>query len=129
MQERLDDGARGHRTLSQDEALQRLLHVEAADLLVPFMFILWQATTGPPADAPPCQIGVRVTGGHNAGTWRVSVGPDGLAYEAGAVDDLPAVLDFDPGSFVLTAFGRSNAGTINGDVAVGDHYLNVFFRI
>ena len=30
------------------------------------------------------------------------------------LDDLP-VLEFDPGSFVLTAFGRSNAGTIRGD--------------
>jgi uncharacterized protein (TIGR03083 family) len=190
MQERLDEGAQSHRSLSQDEALQRLqadfaklmemcqaldpqdwggllvphkymgplpaffypafqlmdytvhswdirqgtgrahgLHVEAADLLVPFMFILWSATVSPPADAAPCEIGVRVTGGHNAGTWRVSVGPDGLAYAPGSVDDLPAVLDFDPGSFVLTAFGRSNSGTISGDVAVADHYLNVFFRI
>jgi uncharacterized protein (TIGR03083 family) len=190
MQERLDEGARQHRSLSQDEALQRLqadfaklmelcqalgpqdwgglvvphkymgplpaffyptfqlmdyavhswdirqgtgrahgLHGDAADLLVPFMFILWQATVSPPADAAPCQIGVRVAGGHNAGTWRVNVGPEGLAYEAGSVDDLPAVLEFDPGSFVLTAFGRSNSGTITGDVAVADHYLNVFFRI
>ena len=42
---------------------------------------------------------------------------------------LPAVIEFDPGSFVLTAFGRSNSGTIRGDVATGERYLNSFFRI
>lgn len=105
------------------------LHIEAADLLVPFMFILWQATTNPPAEAERCQIGVRVNAGHNAGSWRITAGPAGLAYEPAPVDDLPAVLEFDPGSFVLTAFGRSNAGTISGDLAVADRYLNLFFRI
>ena len=33
------------------------------------------------------------------------------------------------GSFVLTTFGRSNAGTIRGDRSVADRYLNLFFRI
>ena len=33
------------------------------------------------------------------------------------------------GERVLTAFGRSNAGTIRGDRAVADRYLNLFFRI
>jgi uncharacterized protein (TIGR03083 family) len=105
------------------------LHGDAADLLVPFMFILWQATTAASPDAPSCEIGVRVLGGHNAGSWRVSAGPEGMTYAPGDVDDLPAVLSFDPGSFVLTAFGRSNAGTITGDVAVADRFLNLFFRI
>jgi hypothetical protein len=82
-----------------------------------------------PAEAEPCDIGVRITSGHNAGTWRVSVGPSGFTYQPGDVVDAPAVLAFDPGSFVLTAFGRSNAGTITGDMAVADRYLNLFFRI
>jgi uncharacterized protein (TIGR03083 family) len=190
MQQSLDEGARGHRALSQSEALDRLrgdfakfmetcealgseewgefivthkymgplpaffypafqlmdyavhswdirqgtgrahgLGGEAADLLVPFMFVLWQSTTDVPADAEPCDIGVRITSGHNAGTWRVSTAPSGLTYQTGDVADAPAVLDFDPGSFVLTAFGRSNAGTIIGDRAVADRYLNLFFRI
>jgi uncharacterized protein (TIGR03083 family) len=190
MQDGLDEGARGHRTLSQSEALDRLrgdftkfmetcealgsqewgelivthkymgplpaffyptfqlmdygvhswdirqgtgrahgLRGEAADLLVPFMFILWQATADVPAEAEPCDIGVRITSGHNAGAWRVSTGPSGLTYQQGDVDDAPAVLDFDPGSFVLTAFGRCNAGTVTGDMAVADRYLNLFFRI
>jgi uncharacterized protein (TIGR03083 family) len=190
MQDRLDAGAKEHRSLSPDEALDRLrtdfsklmemcealgpdewggltvphkymgplpaffyptfqlmdygvhswdirqgtgrahgLQAEAADLLVPFMFILWQATAEPPADAEPCEIGISVTSGHNAGSWKVRAGGDGFAYEAGDVSGLPAVIEFDPGSFVLTAFGRSNSGTIRGDVATAERYLNLFFRI
>jgi hypothetical protein len=102
---------------------------DAADFLVPFMLIVWQATTDVPNDVAPCSIGVRVNSGHNAGAWRIDVGPSGFAYAPGALDDVPAVLDFDPGSFVLTAFGRSNSGTISGDVTVADRYLNLFFRI
>jgi hypothetical protein len=45
------------------------------------------------------------------------------------LDGLDAVLEFDPGSFVLTAFGRSNSGTIRGDRTIADQYLNLFFRI
>jgi uncharacterized protein (TIGR03083 family) len=102
---------------------------DVADLLVPFMFILWSATGNAAADAEPCEIGIRVSGGHNAGQWRISAGPAGFTHTAGAVDDLPAVVEFDPGSFVLTAFGRSNAGAVRGDMAVADRYLNSFFRI
>jgi uncharacterized protein (TIGR03083 family) len=102
---------------------------EAADMLVPFMFVLWSATAEFPADAPPCDIGITIASGHNAGTWRVTAGPSGVSYAEGGVDDVPAVLEFDPGSFVLTAFGRSNSGTIRGDFAVADRYLNLFFRI
>jgi hypothetical protein len=102
---------------------------DAADFLVRFMFIVWQATADVPSETAPRSIGVRVGSGHNAGAWRIDVGPSGLAYAPGVLDELPAVLDFDPGSFVLTAFGRSNSGTISGDVAVADEYLNLFFRI
>jgi uncharacterized protein (TIGR03083 family) len=190
MAERLNEGAKAHRELGQDEALSRLradfsklmeminalgpdewggllvphkymgplpaffypafqlmdygvhgwdirqgtgrahgLHGDAADLLVPFMFIVWQATAQVPADAPPYQLGVRITSGHNAGTWRVGAGPDGMTFESGKVDDLATVLEFDPASFVLTAFGRSNSGTIRGDAAIAEQHLNLFFRI
>ena len=99
---------------------------EAADLLVPFMYVLWQYTTG---YKDPCELGIRITSGPNAGDTRVLVGPEGMSYERGDVSDLSTVLEFDPGSFVLTAFGRSNAGTIRGDRATADRYLNLFFRI
>jgi len=105
------------------------LHGDAADLLVPFMFILWQATADVPADAAACELGIRVCAGHNAGTWRVTAGPSGVTYAPGEIGDLSTTIDYDPGSFVLTAFGRSNAGTIRGDTGVADRYLNLFFRI
>lgn len=53
----------------------------------------------------------------------------GMDYKPGPVADLDTVLEFDPGSFVLTAFGRGNAGTIRGDRTNADRYLNLFFRI
>jgi uncharacterized protein (TIGR03083 family) len=102
---------------------------EAADLLTPFMFIVWQSTTTVPDDAEPFTLGVRVTTGPNAGDYRLSVAPSGMSYEAGRLDDLPATLEFDPGSFVLTAFGRCNAGTLRGDRRLADRFLNQFFRI
>jgi hypothetical protein len=79
-------------------------------------------------DRPPLTVGVRVSG-RNAGEYRVNVSPDGLSYEKGGVASLPAVLEFDPGSLVLTTFGRLNAGTVTGDPAVADAFLNAFFRI
>jgi uncharacterized protein (TIGR03083 family) len=102
---------------------------DAADLLVPFMFVLWQATTSTDRDTEPCEIGIRVASGHNAGGARIRVDASGLSYEPGEIDGLPAVLEFDPGSLVLTTFGRSNAGTIRGDARIADQFLNLFFRI
>lgn len=101
---------------------------EVADLLTPFMFVLWKYTVAS-TDIEPCDVGIRITSGPNAGDTRISVGPGGLDYAPGDASDLPAVIEFDPGSFVLTAFGRSNAGTIRGNRSVADRYLNVFFRI
>jgi len=93
------------------------------------MFVIWQYTIKPDADLSPFTIGIRVTGGMNAAEYRVSVGDQGMAYEPGAVDDLPTVIDFDAGSLVLTAFGRMNAGTVRGDAALANRFLNLFFRI
>ena len=100
---------------------------DAADLLVPFCFIVWQSTAVC-ADVEPFTLGIRITG-NNGGDTRVTVGPDGLALEPGALDDLPLVLEFDPASFVLTAMGRINGGTARGDAGLADRYCNLFFRI
>jgi uncharacterized protein (TIGR03083 family) len=101
---------------------------DAADLLVPFMFEIWRGTVRTDDVRDPFTIGIRV-GGRNAGDYRVTVSPDGLAYEQGEIDSLPATIEFDAGSLVLTAFGRSNSGTIRGDRELADRYLNLFFRI
>jgi uncharacterized protein (TIGR03083 family) len=102
---------------------------EAADLLVPFMFVLWQSTIKQEADlTTPFELGIRVSG-VNGGDFRVSVGPGGMAYQKGDLTGMPTVIEFDAGSMVLTTFGRSNAGTVRGDLAIADRYLNLFFRI
>ncbi len=104
------------------------LSADAADLLVPYMFIVWQYTIRASADLSPFTIGLTVTG-RNAGSYRISISEQGMAYEPGNVDDLPTVIDFDAGSMVLTAFGRINGGTVRGDMALADRFLNLFYRI
>ena len=100
---------------------------DAADLLVPFCLIVWQSTALT-EDVEPFSIGLRLSG-QNGGETRADVGPGGIALEPGPIDDLPAVLEFDPASFVLTAMGRINGGTVRGDAAVADRFTNLFFRI
>jgi uncharacterized protein (TIGR03083 family) len=102
---------------------------DAADLLVPFMFVLWQSTLKPDADKSPFQVGVRVLGGHNAGNTRVSISADGMTYEQADLDGLPCVLEFDAAGMVLTAFGRCRTGTVRGDQALAERFLNLFYRI
>jgi len=99
---------------------------DAADLLVPFMFAIWQGTVR--GDAEPSAIGIRVTG-RNGGDYRVTIGDGGLAYEPGALDDLSTTIEFDAAGLVLTAFGRCNTGTVRGDMATAERFLNSFFRI
>jgi len=101
---------------------------DVADLLVPSMFAIWQGTARTDLVTEPFTVGIRVTG-RNAGDYRVTVGPDGLGYEQGPLDDLPTVIDFDAASLVLTAFGRINGGTVRGDMDLAERYLNLFFRI
>ncbi|MGH3509656.1 MAG: maleylpyruvate isomerase family mycothiol-dependent enzyme [Nocardioidaceae bacterium] len=102
---------------------------DTADLLVPFMFAIWQGTVKPGEVTDPFQIGIRVSGGGNAGDMRVTVNEEGLSYEPGEIDDLPSRIEFDAGSLVLTAFGRMNAGTVRGDMDLAQRFLNLFFRI
>ena len=92
------------------------------------MFVLWQYTIKPDADLTPFTIGIRVTG-RNAADYRVSISDQGMAYEQGTIDDLPTIIEFDSGSLVLTTFGRINGGTVRGDEALADRFLNLFFRI
>jgi uncharacterized protein (TIGR03083 family) len=101
---------------------------DVADLLVPFMFAIWQGTVRTEAVTEPFTVGIRVSG-QNAADYRVSVSDQGLTYEIGEIDSLPARIEFDAGSLVLTAFGRINAGTVRGDMDLAERFLNVFFRI
>ena len=109
--------------------MSHYLTPDAADLLVPFMFVLWQATTDVSRlQGGPLEVGIRVSG-RNGGTWRVTVTDEGMAYETGPVDDLATVIEFDPASLVLTAFGRARSGTPYGDLGEAQRFGNLFFRI
>jgi uncharacterized protein (TIGR03083 family) len=105
------------------------LHSDVADLLTPFMFVVWASTVRAAENIEPFTLGVRILSGPNAGDTRVSISQDGMAYEPGDVNELPVVIEFDPGSFVLTAFGRYNGGTVRGDKKLADRFLGMFFRI
>jgi uncharacterized protein (TIGR03083 family) len=104
------------------------LHSDVADLLVPFMFGIWAGTM---RGAGYRAVHRRRTRHQRTqcGDSRVSVSPNGMTYEQGDLSDLPAVIEFDPGSFVLTAFGRFNGGTVRADKALADRFLGMFFRI
>ena len=104
------------------------ISADAADLLVPYMFIVWQYTIRASADLSPFTIGLTVTG-RNAGSYRISISEQGMSYEPGEVRDLPTVLDLDAGGLVLTAFGRINGGNARGDMELADRFLNLFYRI
>jgi len=103
------------------------LEGDAADLLVPFCFIVWQSTADC-GDVDPFTVGVRISG-NNGGDTRVAVGAEGMALEPGDLRDLPLVLEFDAASFVLTAMGRVNGGTARGDAQLAERFCNLFFRI
>jgi uncharacterized protein (TIGR03083 family) len=114
--------------IRQGSGASHAMDGDAADLLVPFCFIVWQSTSECEAVAP-FSLGVRLASGHNAGDTRVSVSPEGIALEPGSAEDLPLVLEFDAASFVLTAMGRINGGTARGDAALAERFCNLFFRI
>lgn len=109
--------------------IPHFLNADAADLLAPFMFILWQATTDVSRlGGDTLEVGVRVSG-RSAGTYRVTCTSEGMNYETGPADDLPVLIDFDPASLVLTAFGRARSGTPYGDLEAARRSAGLFFRI
>jgi uncharacterized protein (TIGR03083 family) len=102
---------------------------DAADLLVPFMFVLWQATVATSRlEGGDLDVAVRVSG-RNGGTYRVKVTSEGMTYEPGSGEGAQVVLDFDPASLVLTAFGRARSGTPYGDLDAARRFAGLFFRI
>jgi uncharacterized protein (TIGR03083 family) len=115
--------------LREGLGMPHFMSADAADMLVPFMFVLWQATTDVSRlGGETLEVGVRVSG-RNAGTYRVAVTGEGMTYEPGSGDDLPVLIDFDPASLVLTAFGRTSSGTPYGDLEAARKFAGLFFRI
>jgi hypothetical protein len=109
--------------------MPHFLSPDAADLLVPFMFLLWQATTDTSRlEGDDLDVAVRVSG-RNGGVYRVKVTPEGMTYEPGSEEGTQLVVDFDPASLVLTAFGRARSGTPYGDLDAARRFAGLFFRI
>jgi uncharacterized protein (TIGR03083 family) len=101
---------------------------DAADLLVPVIFVLWSATADVSAVDRPFTMGVRTTG-HNGGDMRADVSPDGVQFAPSTIDDCPAVLEFDPATLVLTGYARMNGGTARGDAELAGKFRDLFFPI
>ncbi|HEY7438374.1 MAG TPA: maleylpyruvate isomerase family mycothiol-dependent enzyme [Acidimicrobiia bacterium] len=101
---------------------------DAADLLVPFVFLLWWATADTAAVDMPYEIGVR-TSGRNGGDTRCTVSEKGLRFEPGDVDGCSAIIECDPGTLVLTAYGRLNGGTVRGDEQLAAGFRSLFVSI
>jgi uncharacterized protein (TIGR03083 family) len=102
---------------------------DTADMLAPLGLIVWQITADTDNVDAPFTVGVRNTSGANEGTWQMKVAKEGLAYEPGPVDDLPAVLEFDPATLVLTAYGRIRGGTTRGDTDTANRFRSLFFKL
>jgi uncharacterized protein (TIGR03083 family) len=101
---------------------------DAADLLVPFVFLLWRATADTASVDQPYSIGIRTTG-QNGGDTRFDVSAEGLRFAPGDVDECRTILEFDPATLVLTAYGRVNAGTVRGDQQLATSFRSLFVSI
>jgi len=101
---------------------------DAADLLVPFVFLLWWATAATATVETPYAIGIRTTG-HNGGDTRFDISDQGLQFAPGNVDTLPAILEFDPATLILTAYNRINGGTVRGDQQLATNFRSLFVAI
>ncbi|MEW5958339.1 MAG: maleylpyruvate isomerase family mycothiol-dependent enzyme [Chloroflexota bacterium] len=102
-----------------------------AGVLVPYMFILMQATLDQKAaKGVDITYGIKVDG-EWGGQWKITVKDGQFNYTA--VDDLsnaPAVLHFKhPSDMVLTAFQRIQGGETSGDMEVIKKVRGLFFRI
>jgi uncharacterized protein (TIGR03083 family) len=101
---------------------------DAADLLVPFVYLLWWATADPSSVDEPYAIGVRTTG-VNGGDTRFDVSPTEVRFASGAIEDCAAIVELDPGSLVLVAYNRINAGTVRGDEHLAARFRSLFVAI
>jgi uncharacterized protein (TIGR03083 family) len=103
------------------------LSPDVADFLVPFSFIIMQGTLDTNrVTSLPHPVGFRISG-RNGGTSKVTIDGGAVAVEAGSVDDLETVFEFDPASFVLTTFGRIRGGTEYGNREVAAQFRDAFF--
>ncbi len=112
----------------EGSGLPHAMDGDAADLLVPLIFILWQATADTSGVTAPFSVGIRVSG-NNGGETKADITPEGVQFAPGAIDGCDATLEFDPATLVLTGYARMNGGTVRGDRARGEQFRSLFFPI
>jgi uncharacterized protein (TIGR03083 family) len=112
----------------QGLGMQHAIAGDTADLLVPFVFLLWWATANTTSVDATYAIGIRTTG-HNGGDTRFEISQTGLTFAPGKIDDCAAILEFDPATLVLTAYNRVNAGTVRGDPELATKFRSLFVAI
>ena len=99
--------------LREGRGMVHALNGDAADLLVPFMFAMWQGTCRTDTVTEPFDIGIRVSG-RNGGDYKVSVSGEGMAMSRAR--SRPAggdrVRRREPGAADLRPV---NSGTVRGD--------------
>ncbi len=109
----------------------RKLDERTAGVLVPYMFILMQATLDQPsAKGVDAEIGV-IVDGEWGGQWRAQVKDGQFTYApADKLDGVKATFHYKSASdFVLTTFQRIQGGEATGDPKVVQQFRNLFFRI
>ncbi len=102
---------------------------DAANTLMPYMFIVLQVTVDQEAAKGfDATWGVRISG-DQGGSWKVQVKDGKLTYEEASVAACPVVFNFDPNDWVLTAYQRFPGGAAIGDRALAYKIRRLFFKI
>jgi uncharacterized protein (TIGR03083 family) len=107
------------------------LDERTAGVLVPYMFVLMQATLDQQsARGVDAQVGI-IVDGEWGGQWRVTVKDGQFSSEpAENLDGVQATFHFThPSDFVLTTFQRIEGGEASGDPKVIDQFRHLFFKI
>jgi uncharacterized protein (TIGR03083 family) len=107
------------------------LDERTAGILVPYMFILWQATVDQEqARGVDVTYGIQIDG-EWGGQWKITIKDGKFTYEpVDDVSNLPAIFHYKhPSDMVLTTYQRIQGGEATGDPAVIDQVRKVFFTI
>lgn len=107
------------------------LDERTAGVLVPYMFILWQATVDQEAaQGVDVVYGIQIDG-EWGGKWKITVKDGKFQYEAvDSLEGLPALFHFKhPSDMVLTTYQRIQGGEAKGDPETLKQVEGIFFRI
>jgi uncharacterized protein (TIGR03083 family) len=105
------------------------LSEDAANTLIPYMFIVLQVTVdAEAAKGFDATWGVRISG-EAGGSWKLELKDGKLTYEEGSVAACPVVFNFDANDWVLTAYQRFPGGAVIGDRQLAYKIRRLFFKI